>query len=378
MNQRQLYYRDYIFSTAVTMNGKTYFFSEKENMFMEIDMITWKLKYSSVFPKNELYYCSRAHALRTVHGKIFKLTLDGKYIEKFSLEDKQYRRIELDNYERKWGNFVAFEIEGNYLYVFPKRKQEIIKIDTITYKKEIICIPYLSSTNILEKKMIDFSMACRREGDVWLYETQSQQIVVYDMQSNTFTFYVMPGEIKDCIAACWDGDLFYLLTSDNYIYMWNPYSGFSRIIWKGRYYNARYFGKIIMIQQKLFLLPCMGENIVIVDSESGEDLIYTGYPEDFIYYDLRWNKYSENFEDDEYIYFPMRVSNYMMTINKKNGDIMWHSILMPSIEERIEFYLENLLTFQDDLKVLVYSFKNSKKKYLQFRRRGEFIWEKAK
>ena len=285
-----------------------------------------------------------------------------------------YKKIYIGKCERLWGNFVACEVINQYIYIFFKWKKEIIRINVNDYQKEII--------RFLEDEEFNcFTTACRVGHSIWLFESKSGFVREYDMEKNKFTSFIMPAEIEECVFACWKDNVFYLLTSSNYVYIWNPYTNFRKVLWKGeRYINIeKYFRRTIIIQQKLYLLPCMGDDIVIVDIESGEEQVYKEYPLDFCYYNKGWGKYTDYFEDNEYVYYPMRTSNYILSIHKKSGKIVWKQITMPKEEEKIRFYFNKLMISQDDLNVLMKCFEVDKRRGNQRGIKiGGNVWETIK
>ena len=93
MDRNQIALNNYMFSAAIIIDRDIYFFSEKENILMKIGMNDWNLEYSNIFSEYNLFHESRPYALRVIEGRIFKVSLDGQYIEEFSLNNSLYKKI---------------------------------------------------------------------------------------------------------------------------------------------------------------------------------------------------------------------------------------------------------------------------------------------
>ena len=75
----------------------------------------------------------------------------------------------------------------------------------------------------------------------------------------------------------------------------------------------------------------------------------------------------------------MRTSNYILSIHKKSGKIVWKQITMPKEEEKIRFYFNKLMISQDDLNVLMKCFEVDKRRGNQRGIKiGGNVWETIK
>lgn len=327
--------KKYIFSAGLVLKKKIYFFSEKENTLMETKIDEWKIRYSEMFLDCNIESIEQTDSLRSIGKKIFKLSLNGKYIEEFLLQgDGKYKKFEIQKSGKAWGNFVAFEVKDEFLYVFLKWKREVIKINSVTYKIEKIFL------NNCQNKFICFSTAYRENNRMWLFESENKRVEIFNFDTNMSIICALPKEIKGCISVGYISGKFYILTSDNQIYIWEKEKNRCVLFWKGKdcYKDNKYFSDMLIVQQKIILLPLLGSDIVIIDSIRNREVIYDNYPKDFHYYDIKWSKYINRFDDINYYYYPMRMSNYLMMVSKYDGEILWKKLNVPSKEERWRFW----------------------------------------
>lgn len=387
MNQKLLISQDYIFSTGIIVDDKIYFFTELENVFMQIDMKTWKIKYLDKFLEYNLYF-GRADKLQTINNKIYKLSLDGRYVEEFSLKDERYKKIEIGIYDKPWRNFVAFEYWNQYLFIFPKGERQVIRINTDDYRVERIklCNKEESTT----KKFLGYSVSYRCKNEIWLFETINNWIHIYNMESNMVRLRAFPDGIGECLNVCEFRNYFYFLTLDNQIYSWNIENNSLILLWDGeKYYGIKYyFGEILCTQQKLLLMPALGEDIVVLDYEKGNSTIMNKYPENFYYFNIKWAKYINYFCDTEYIYYPMRSSDYLALINRCSGEIEWKKLVPPSKKDKkLNMQIKcqrQYLTIPDDVEFvdsLLYLTRNVMNKSIFGTNRGSIgseIWNHMK
>lgn len=381
MDQRSLPCQDFLFSAGIVINNKIYLFTEKENIFMTIDMKNWEMKYLDRFTGYNLY-CGRTDKLLIVNNKLYKLALDGKYIEEFFLKSEEYQRIELGYYDKPWDNFVAFESEGQFLFVFLKWKNQVIKINVNNHKIEKIELRITEKDEYINTKFTKYSFAYRHESEVWLFEIENNRIDIYDMKKNEIKFFIFQNKIGESLSISNEGEKFYLLTSKNQVYIWNYKKNSLALLWGGEEYYGKkyYFGEILCIQQKIILLPTHGEDIVVFDCKNRKAEVVNEYPEGFHYFDIRWGKYINCFQDEKYYYYPMRTSEYLLAINKSNGQIFWRELKTPSKKEKA-IYLQKqyvnrygiMLDNPGGIEFLLNSLEVKKKKEEELKNRKKLI-----
>ena len=114
----------------------------------------------------------------------------------------------------------------------------------------------------------------------------------------------------------------------------------------------------------LIVFPAMDEDINIVDLASKEIKVYQGYPSDFEYqaagwgWTYGWSQYFGYCEDEDYYYFAMRSANYVLKVNKENGEFIWIKPNIPSREEmqrlkvKTKYAMGNTLFYEDEMTII--------------------------
>lgn len=380
-------YFDYIFSAGIVIENVIYFFSEKENTFMKIEINKWKIEYNDKFIKYELNTLGKTDLLRRIGKVIYRLPLKGGYIDSFSLDNGLYKKTQIKLYDRDWDNFAAFEVNERFLYVFPKWEKTVFKIDSLNYNMEIISLMPEYEGREKNEGFTCFSVSCREDNLLWLLEEGNHQIYIYDMDNDTFFTRTAPEQIDRCTFFLKISKFVYCMTPYNKIFVWDTKTDKCRQLWEAEEYRDTeyYFGQMIFAAGKIIVLPALGDDIVIIDCNSGTSLLYDNYPEDFSYLNIKWGKYINSFEDNMYYYFPMRLSEYLMAIDKKTGEIIWHKVMMPTKNEK-KRHMMTILKFQSGV-----LYENQEKIDTFFdmldikeeninsgSRFGEMIWRKVK
>lgn len=366
MDKDSFTFQKYLFSAGVIIDHTIYFFPDDENTIMKINMDNWKMEYFDKFTNRYGSFWGRADNLKAVGKTIFKLTLDGSFIEVLSIEDGMYTKIPIYIGKRIWGNYAGFEAGRNHIYIIPRWERRVIQIEAFHFKKKEINLAPEYGMKVPVKQFTQFAAVYMEGCTLWLFEAGNKQVDRLDIEKNIWIFYVLPIDIGNCADVCRGNECFYILTESNCLYIWNPKTNYCELFWKDEKYcvMARYFGKVLMIQQqKIILLPTFGDDIVSIDIQCGKCACYDGYPQDFIYLDNKNGKYTNRFEDADYYYYPMWMSNYLLKINKKSGKIIWQKLFMPLREEKFQVQIKNSRILSDDLSCyLVYLRNRGKEK----------------
>ena len=359
MQRERVSYEDCIFAAGVIADQILYFFGEKENALIEVDINTGKMKYSDRFNESN-WAIERTDFLQEWNKKLYRIPYGGRFIEEFSLTNGKYEKIIIgEGYGRDWDIFADVEMKDGFLYLFPKWEKEMLYMNTKSHKVEKWRLFSDTETSQLAGDFSCFSNALRWGDTVWLFETENGWTAIFDLNKNEWTTRVIPGRMPDCVAVCREKHNFYFLSCEGQIYSWDLDTDQYALVWEGEkeFEMKYYFGEMFSVSQKLILLPGLGDDIVIFDCEGGNWKRYNNYPHDLVYKDAI-AKYSHRFfEDDNYYYHPMWSSNYLIMIDKKTGSIRWKKMTMPLKRERMFFLQSQIekhrLTLNDELDFMV-------------------------
>jgi len=278
---------------------------------------------------------------------IFALELDGKRLMKYDLNEKkcQYFNILCD--EKKWGNYASYGKIDNYFYIFPTYKKGILKVDLNTGRVKKITELYSeieNSNEFINQKgdCVYFSCGSRVGNKMWLFRKQDNLLVIYDMDCDKWENYKLPIVINDCIHAVWHNNKMYILSSEGKIYYCNLDGIMEEIAdCNSQNLNNNYYSRIMVTDENIILLPFLGNNIFIINLYSKKIKKFNKYPIGFQYCGLKsWSKYYGYTEDDKNYYLALCSSNYMLVVNKKNGEIEWVKLQLPEYKDYIKIYVK--------------------------------------
>lgn len=296
-------------------------------------------------PENgEVSYCpvmdnfnqegKRICAFQFMDDKVYALGTSGEIIIVFDLKKSECQYIPLQCSYRNWGNFVGFERYGSNLYIFPRYGNKICVLNALNHKVVEIAFCFDGRTEL--------QCACRAGNKVWLLPCNESAIGCFDLTCGEMQIYEMQKKIENCADAAYvDGNI-YILNRFGIIYILNIEDFELREVktLETKPLADNTMGRIVYAANKLIILPSLAEEIKILDIPTGKTEIYRDYPEDFLYYDMEYmkqrSKYTGLCEDDSYYYCAMRRENYLLKINKRDGNLLWVKPNVPLGKERMK------------------------------------------
>lgn len=255
---------------------------------------------------------------------IYLLEIEGYYILKYNIDSNQCHKCRIDCHKNDWGNYAAYAKYKRNIYIFPKYISKIVKVNLD--KNMVISNIDYNLYNEDEKEEIKFEYGIQEKNFIWLFQKEGSQIIVYDMETDSWKSYTLPQKVKYCVHVVLRNCIFYILSMEGKIYSWDIQNNSMRMIadCSDSSEHTSSFGRIVVINELIYLLPALSELIYKIDIETGKAEIFDDYPEDFQYIEPEgWSKYSDYCEDENCYYFSMRSSAYIFCIDKKSGVTRW-------------------------------------------------------
>ena len=322
---------------------------------------------------------------------IFVPELNGKRLMNYNLKEKKCHYYEMRCDGKQWDNCAAITKYKNKIYIFPKYKEGVIKIDLRSGKtekdKEIYSEIYSCGMGGKCKKEDKYFECGYQDGDIiWLFQESGNFVIAYDLRNDSWKKYEFSMEINHCIHVVMYNDVMYILSSEGRIFSWDAPGGAIEKIFdcsdEGE--NKDVYSRIAVTDKNIFLLPAFGQDILKINIEKHKAEKYSSYPEEFCYYmpEIR-SKYFGYCENDRFYYFLMRSANYILRIDKQNGEEKWIKPQIPLASEYMKVYMSySKGTFaegrwgREEMKHILESHfaKNCKKDVTE----GERIWEQTK
>ena len=178
---------------------------------------------------------------------------------------------------------------------------------------------------------------------MWIFTEKERVVIDYDITLERFERYLLPESIKTCVWAEYKDNLFYILTKEGKLYKWLKNEEMGEEIYDfGLEKKYPYFNLFVIAGGSLWLLPGTGGEISVIDLENRTEKIYDNYPNGFKYFAPEtWSKYFTKYEDEKYYYFSMHSGNYILSIDKTDGQEKWIQPQKIEQEKRADFYLRN-------------------------------------
>jgi len=330
LDEQKYINRNILFSTCALVDDKIYSFTNCENLPIIMELSSKKI----IFLDNLINYkpfivdgmiCDRKD--------IFVFSLDGKRLMKFNVYERTCQYYDIDCHEKDWGNYAAFARYGKYLYIFPKYKDMLVRVDV-----ELGVVTQGKYVKLNQKEKVFFSCGYQAGSIVWLLHMQGDLIVAYNLEQDNWQKYKLPIKINDGVHIVEHNNMLYILSSEGNIYCWNilenSIRNFADCSKWGNGINE--FSKIVITDKIIYLLPALGENILIMSLDGKIDL-YHSYPKNFQYYGPEgWYKYYGYCENEDYYFFAMRTATFILRIGKRDGKVQWITPKLPLYKEYIK------------------------------------------
>lgn len=348
----------FLFSNCILLNEKLFFIEYYSGLPTFMDPESGDISYCGVI-HNYLYKTGDiVDSIDCHQQKVYILEQSGENLIILDLEKKEscYKKLDCDYYP--WGNYAAFEKYQSDYYIFPRYGDKIFavntNIDEIIERTADLC-------GIGEPRF-----CCRAGNKVWILAEGKKVIGAFDLTCQTTEIYELNKEIESLADAVNIEENIYFLNQIGIIYKWNINEKRIEIFQTLKIKQDKKISVSRMIHagNSLIVFPAMDEDINIVDLASKEIKVYQGYPSDFEYqaagwgWTYGWSQYFGYCEDEDYYYFAMRSANYVLKVNKENGEFIWIKPNIPSREEmqrlkvKTKYAMGNTLFYEDEMTII--------------------------
>ncbi len=279
----------------------------------------------------------------------------------------------IENYFETSNGIYAVEMSGNrILHIFPTSgKIEVIRI------------------NAGSKSWGNFPFICHILNNIYIFKSNGE-IIVFDTNSDSFELTYCPGGVgmgclMDDTICIFDSDIKHVhcldvisekwitydiewgldkrvvyaeYTDEKSVILMNNYGDYCEFDPSDHFKTLDLFKsnqnldavEFCVCKNSLVSLPMQGEDIFIVDRKEKNVKALKDYPEDFCYDGPKeWCKYYWFNDIGEKRFYAMRRSNYILIINKCNGEISFRKPVLNDKNQDAEFIIRNneLLTEGD-------------------------------
>ena len=323
--------KEWICSDHVVIGNDLYFVAGID--LIKVNMMSWEAHYITDVKNRDWIKEHGVGFIIAIDKTIFLISWSSLSIAMYDVDTHIIQPI----YEEKDDTTNIFNIEvwNKYIYLFLRKKDEIIVID----KEGIITkYPFV----LKEDKMVMSS--CRVKDEIWFVPKEGKKYYRFSLEKKSFLTDELPFELKKCIDISIYNDQVFILDGNN-IKVWNEEDVYNNVKIKDMVIDEIMFGMLIPLKNKIYILPKMGDDILEV-SYDGLLRKYQEYPEGYAYtqpnswLDIGAKYFSYESKDGIY-YFPRRATNYMLSIDSQTENINWIAIKEPGNKESMIYKLES-------------------------------------
>lgn len=380
------------FLAGIIFKHDLYFISEVDRIMMKLNINSGKIEcidnpVGVEQPVSNSSIWGLPDRMIVYEKKIYVLETDGKRLVEYFVDENRYRYMEINCSVFECCNFAAFAIHKEKAYIFPSFLDKIITVDLKTGRviqelKIKSDIPYVfDKTKRIPPKF--FSCGCRVDNHEWVFMERLGEVIEYDMETEDYYRHTIPAGIKGCVHAEWKYGVFYILSLEGKVYEWNFRTNSVRE-WNLGNEAKPYptYREMVVANKIIWILPEIGEDILVIDIEKNKVKKYLNYPMDFSYEaPKQYSKYYRHCEDENYYYFSMHSGNYIFCVEKQSGKEKWIKPIEPEEADYMEYYVRNGWYLNEKEYTLGNYIQSMKVKYQSLQKDqfsiGSVIWRKA-
>lgn len=323
--------QDYTFVDCDIYNQEIYFFTEKEPAFCKMDIRTCKVSYIESFEKQGPdVFLHKSVMVLVVENKLYSLDRGGRYLLVYDFQQDTYKNIEIGcNFESS-ANFISMNRYKNSVLIFTKKQNLLVKVDCES--------DGVTKKELLEKEMghLNLSCSCQVGDEVLLFQEDVSEVIIYNAGNDNISKIKLNKKMMGCKDVKWQNGSFYILCQNNVIALWNRKDNVLNEIDKIGEIEG---GMLFVVNEYICILPSQGDDIYLYNIVMDKVERYKDYPQDFSYVvPGEWKKYIRFCEGKDRYYIAMRASNYMLSLNKSDGEIEWIRPNLPNDYLRLQKY----------------------------------------
>lgn len=340
---------------VISEQGIIYYVTQKEHALKELNMDSQKVKYIDNPKGYEPAEWTGVDRLLLDNNKLFLFEQNGSRLLEYSLTERTCRYFDLNCNIWSCDNWSKCVIARNKVFAFSSFANKVVKVDLsngdIKIEKIHHSISYLfyqeKERYIYDNSEIEipcklFSCGCQVNKEVWIFTERKGIVLKYDLFREESIVYSLPKSINGCMHVIWIKGLFYILSIDGKVFSWDLQKNKAKLLFNGKIkFPYAYFGKIAVTNKNIWILPCFGKDIYVMNLKSNVEELYSTYPKDFCYdIDPSKSKFYGYTEDSKNYYFAMHSANYILIINKESGKEIWVKPKEPTLDEKIDHYIK--------------------------------------
>ena len=267
----------------------------------------------------------------------------GNHAYLYEPKENRWIELEISCHGKPWGNFIDVFLYHGYIYIIPRYREFLVKID---FKKRTVLQMECPVLQQIEKERV---VSCRNENFIYFFERYGNKVFAFDLKTGHYTQKELPDVMYDIVSIRIHKDTFFILSECGCLDSWeegpNVLHRMAEPIGEN---GSKIFTDLAVTDQNIWLLPQLGDDIYILDCRDGMLKRYDEYPSNFAYADVtNYSKFAYGQEYREKIYFGMHSANHLLEIDKKTGTAEWLAPILPTEQETYLYRQRYGLSFEE-------------------------------
>lgn len=261
----------------------------------------------------------------------------GNQVYLYDAPKNKWLVLDVGCHQKPWGNFLDVFWYNEDVYILPRYKEFLVKIDVEKRKVLQLACPVL--TQVDKEKVV----SCKKGQFIYLFEQYGRQVFIYDLKTKNHKQKELPDTIKDIVSIRIHKGVFYILSGCGRLDTWDEKDNVLQgIVEPFGEAGSNIFTDLAVTDRNIWLLPQLGDDIFIYDYKDRILERYEDYPANYAYADFTdYPKFAQGREYQDKIYFGMHSANHLLTIDKNTGMAEWLKPILPTTKETF-FYRKKL------------------------------------
>ena len=343
------------FNSCVYHDGLLWFVTQ-EGFFMKMDVVTLKTSYVPLEPFGKRLPCV-IDRMMIIQEKIYWINQFGTEVVEYDMKHNDLKEYYMPKMEvQDWACVAAVATSENKILIYSRHAPGLITFDLLRKTFEVTNQLYeeLSKTIIIQDNDYWYT-STEKNKELYLFRKNDSYVGKIQMAEGEQGILRFDCDILGVRQGVWKDDKLYTLCQTGTVYEWDENLRLKRIIYDcGN--NKNDFSRIIVLDDKMFMLPICSKKILEINLNNLEINAYSDFPEDLLYENNDWCRYTGYDENLESVWFANRSGNYILKIDKIKQKIVWERFLLPDSEGEASFFSkQGIFTFTEsdvDINVL--------------------------
>lgn len=349
MKRQGLRMKEVNFQSCVILDNQAWFITV-DNCFMRMDINTGQTHFV-MFKENVPFY-NVINSMLVFGNQIYWVDQNGEKLRSYDVNSEICKAYEIKDIKQQ--NYIAFSL-------ITKWKDTIILIPKYTDKILFFNIQEECFTEIrnIYKEYVHtddsgyVEHAFSTDEHIFIFLADNQTVLKYSTNTGQISALDRKDLNRKIVSSYWHKNVLYVVNRDGSV--WAVDEKFELVKdFSTSDHEFKGYSELLVADDKLILFPSTEKDIIMINIENGkrEQLIV---PDDLMYKDSKWSKYTGYMEQQDFFLVPNRISNYVLMINKNNFDVQWIKPFLADITEVAKYVAHSgeKIFKEDDLRLLV-------------------------